>query len=99
LLHVSFSANLFICLHFLNIVVCLIGCSSLQHSKFPWRHVTQEIEKLDNKEIRSHFIKDFEALYQKHKGSEGVYLKLADLVMDTATMKSAKPYAATVSKF
>ena len=84
---------------FLNIVVCLIGCSSLQHSKTPWRHVTQEIEKLDNEEMRSHFIKEFEALYQKHKGSERIYLKLADLVVDTATMKSAKPYTATVSKF
>jgi len=84
---------------FFNIVVCLIGCSSLQHSRTPWKHVTQEIEKLDNEEIRSHFIKDFEALYQKHKGFKEVYLKLADLVVSTATMKSAKPHTATVSKF
>ena len=84
---------------FLNIVVCLIGCSSLQHSRSPWKHVTQEIEKLDNEEIRSHFIKDFEALYQKHKGSKELYLKLADLIVHTATMVSIKPCSATVPKF
>jgi len=84
---------------FFNIVVCLIGCFSLQHSKIPWRHVTQEIVKLNNEKMRSHFIKDFEALYQKHKDSEGVYLKLADLVVSTAIMKSTKPYVATVFKF
>jgi len=84
---------------FLNIVACLIGCSSLQHSKTPWRHVTQKIEKLDNEEIRSHFIKDLEALYQKHKGSKELYLKLADLIVHTATMVSIKPCPATVPKF
>ncbi len=84
---------------FFYIVVCLIGCSSLQHSKFPWEHVTQKIEKLNNKEMRSHFIKDFEALYQKHKGSKEFYLKLADLVVGTTIIKSTKSHAATVSKF
>jgi hypothetical protein len=62
-------------------------------------HVSQEIQKLDNEEIRSHFSKDLEALYQKHKGSEELYLKLADLVVSTATMKSAKPHSVTVPKF
>jgi len=71
----------------------------LQHSKTPWRHVAQEIEKLNNEEIRSHFIKDFEALYQKHKGSNELYLKLADLIVDTATIISAKSCSATVPKF
>jgi hypothetical protein len=46
---------------------------------------------LDNEEIRSHFIEDLDALYQKHKyGSKELNLKLADLVVDTATMISAK---------
>jgi len=65
--------------------VCLIGCSSLQHSKKPWNHITIAIEKLNNEEIRSHFIKDLEALYQTHKyGSEMFYLKLADLIVNYA---------------
>ena len=83
---------------FLNIVVCLIGCTSLQHSKTPWRHVTQGIEKLNNEEIRSYFIKDLEALYQEHKGSDELYLKLADLIVGIATMVSAKSRSATVPK-
>jgi len=68
-------------------LVCLIGCLSLQHSKTPWKHVTKAIEKLDNEEIRAHFIKDLEALYQKHKyDSEEFYLKLSDLVVGNASM-------------
>jgi hypothetical protein len=39
---------------------------------------------LDDERVRSHFIKDFEALYQKHYGSEEFYLKLADLVVANA---------------
>jgi len=67
--------------------VCLIGCSSLQHSKTPWKHVTKAIKKLDNEEIRSHFIKDLEALYQKHKyGSEEFCLELADLLIGNANI-------------
>jgi hypothetical protein len=59
----------------------------LQHSKTPWNHVIKAIEKWDNKEIRSHFIKDLETLLQKHKyGSEKLCLKLADLVVDNASM-------------
>jgi predicted membrane protein len=75
----------FICLFayiLFYIVVCLIGCSSLKDSKTPWKHVARAIEKLDNEEIRSHFIKELEALYQKHKfGSEEFCLELADLVV------------------
>jgi hypothetical protein len=45
------------------------------------------IEKLDNEVIRSYFIKDLEDLYQKHKSnSKEFYCKLADLVVDTASM-------------
>jgi len=65
--------------------VCLIGCSSLLHSKMPWKHITTTIEKFNNEEIRSYFIKDLEALYQKHKyGSEMFYLKLTDLIISYA---------------
>jgi hypothetical protein len=59
----------------------------LQYSRTPWNHVTRAIEKLNNEEIRSHFIKDLEALYQKHKcGSKEFGLKLADLVVENAKM-------------
>lgn len=67
--------------------VCLIGCSSLQHSKTPWKYITKIIEKLDDKGIRSHFIKDMEALCQNHKyDSNEFYCKLTDLVIDNASM-------------
>jgi hypothetical protein len=56
------------------------------YSKTPWNHVSKAIEKLDKSGIRSHFIKDLEALYQKHKsGSEEFHLKLADLVVGHAS--------------
>jgi len=63
--------------------VCLIGCSSLQlqPTKTPWSYVAKAIEKLDDKGVRSCFINDLEALYQKHYGSEEFCLKLADLVV------------------
>jgi len=67
--------------------VCLIGCSSLQHSKAPWEHVAKAIEMLNNEEMRSLFIDKLKALYQKHKyGSQEFCLKLADLVVDHASM-------------
>jgi archaellum component FlaD/FlaE len=45
------------------------------------------IEKLNNEEIRSNFIKDLETLYQKYKyGSEEFYLKLVDLVMGNTSI-------------
>ena len=48
-------------------------------------HTTEIIEKLNNNEIRSYFIKDLEALYQNYKyGSEEFYLKLVDLVIKNA---------------
>ena len=48
-------------------------------------HITKAIKQLNNKEIRSSFIKDLEALYQSHKyGSEEFYLKLVDLVISRA---------------
>ena len=56
----------------------------MQHTKTPWRHVTNAIEKLDDEGVRSHFINDLEALYQKHYGSEEFCLKLADLVVATS---------------
>ena len=86
-MHVSFNINLPTYSHFLFfIVVCLIGCSSLQYSKTPWKHVTKAIEKLDSEEIRVCFIKDLEAIYQKHKyGSEEFCSKLADLIVGNAT--------------
>jgi hypothetical protein len=63
----------------------------LQYSKRPWRHVAKTIKILDNEEIRSHFIEDLQALCQKHKyDSEEFYLKLADLVVNTATVILAK---------
>jgi hypothetical protein len=75
------------CLHFLYIVVCLIGCSSLQHSKTPWTHIPKAIEKLNNEEVRSSFTKDLETLYQKHKyGSEEFHLKLVDLMVGNANI-------------
>jgi hypothetical protein len=59
----------------------------LQHSKTPWKDVNKAIEKLDNEEKRVFFIKDLEALYQKHKyGSEEFCFKLADLIVDNASM-------------
>jgi len=65
--------------------VCLIGCSSSLHSKMPWKHITIAIEKFNNEEIRSYFIKDLNSLYKKHKcGSEMFYLKLTDLIMSYA---------------
>jgi len=65
--------------------VCLIGCSSLQHSKKPWNHITTAIEKFNIEEIKCHFIKDLDALCQKHKyGSEMFYLTLTDLVVSYA---------------
>lgn len=72
---------------FLILVVCLIGCFSLQHSKTPWKHVTKAIEKLNNEGKRSLIIKDLDALYQKHSyGSDEFYLKLADLIVHKAEM-------------
>jgi hypothetical protein len=54
-------------------------------------HVAKPIKILNNEEIRSHFIENLDALYQKHKyGSKEFYFKLADLVVDTATIISAK---------
>ena len=45
------------------------------------------IEKLNDEEIRFCFIKDLEAVYQKHKyGSEEFCLRLADLVMSNASL-------------
>ena len=83
----SSNTNLSICLYFLYIVVCLIGCLSLQQTKAPWNYVTKAIEMLDNEEIRSHFIKDLEALYHKYKyGSEEFYLKLTDLVISNVNV-------------
>ena len=80
-------------------MVCLIGCSSSQHSKQPWDHVDKAIKVLDDEETRSHFIKDFEAVYQKHKyGSEEFCLKLADVMVDHATVISAKFHTATNSE-
>jgi hypothetical protein len=59
----------------------------VQHSKTPWKNVTKAIEKWDNEEIRSYFIKDLEVLLQKYKdGSEEFCLKLADLVVDNSSM-------------
>jgi len=79
---VSFNTNLSVCLYFLYIVVCLIGCLSLQQTKAPWNYITKAIEKLDNEEIRSHFIKDLDALYYNYKyGSEEFSFKLTDLVI------------------
>lgn len=70
---------------FFYIVVCLIGCISLLYSKTPWEHVIKAIEKLNNEEIRSHFITDLEDLYKKHKyGSEQFCFELADLVVNSA---------------
>ena len=78
----SFNTNLSVCLYFLYIVVCLIGCLSLQQTKAPWNYITKAIKKLDNKEIRSHFIKDLDALYYNYKyGSEEFSFKLTDLVI------------------
>ena len=70
---------------FFYIVACLIGCSSLQHTKTPWSYVTKTIEKLEDEGVRSHFIKDLEVLYQRHYGSEDFCLKLADLVVANAS--------------
>ena len=50
-------------------------------------HIYKAIERLNNEEIRSSFIKDFETVYQKHKyGSEEFYLKLTDLVVGNASI-------------
>jgi len=71
--------------------VCLIGCFSLQHSKTPWNYVTMAIQKLNDEEIRSQFINKLEDLYQKHKSSpKELYVKLADLVVDNATVKETE---------
>ncbi|KAN0105498.1 hypothetical protein V8E52_010978 [Russula decolorans] len=78
--------------------VCLIGCSSLKDSKTPWKHVARAIEKLDNEEIRSHFIKELEALYQKHKfGSEEFCLELADLVCNLLVTLTIPKHGRNVS--
>ena len=81
-------------------MVYLIGCSTLQHSKTPWNYVDKTIKVLnDDEETRSHFIKDFETLYQKHKyDSEEFRLKLADVMVDHATVISAKLRTATSSE-
>ena len=78
------------CLHTL-LVVCLIGCSCTQHSKTPWKLVAKAIKVLNkNEERRSLFIKEFEALYQKHKyDSEEFGLKLADVIILYAAVISA----------
>jgi spore germination protein YaaH len=58
----------------------------LQHSKTPWKHVTEAIKKLDNKGIKS-YIKDLEALQQEYKySSEEFCLKVADLVVNTTNV-------------
>ena len=80
-------------------MICLIGCFSSQHSKQPWNHVGKAIKVLNDEEIRSHFIKDFEAVYQNHKyGSEEFCLKLADVMVDHATVISAKLHTAISSE-
>ena len=88
MLHVSFNTNIYICifLHFLlYIVVCLIGCISIQHSKKPWDYITKAIEKLDDEDKRCHFINDLDVFYQKHKyDSKKLYFKLTDLVVGYA---------------
>jgi hypothetical protein len=61
----------------------------LQNSKAPWEHVTEVLKRLENKEIRSNFIKELEALHHKHKHASGfkeLCLRLADLVVDNANM-------------
>jgi hypothetical protein len=86
-MHVSFNINCLFAYTFFYIVICLIGCTSLQLSRAPWKHVAKAIKKWDNKEIRSYFIKDLEVLFQKHTyGSEKFYLKLADLVIDNSSI-------------
>ena len=53
----------------------------------PWKYVTKAIEKLDNEKIRFSFFKNLEDLFQKHTdNSEEFYLKLADLIVDNATV-------------
>ena len=53
--------------------------------------MTQAVEKLNDEEIRSDFLEKLEDLFQKHtNGSEKFYLKLADLIVDNATIISAK---------
>ena len=86
MLHVSFIISLPTYSHFFYIVVCLIGCSSLQHSMTPWKYVNKAIEIFNNEERRFCFIKDLEALYQKHKyGSEEFCSKVADLIVGNAS--------------
>ena len=49
--------------------------------------MTKAIEKLDNEKIRLYFLKNLEDLFQKHiDNSEEYYLKLADLIVDNATV-------------
>jgi hypothetical protein len=59
----------------------------LQHSKTPWEHVDDAIEKLKDKEIRSDFIEKLEASHHKYKHSfKELCLRLADLVVDSANI-------------
>ena len=70
---------------FFYIVVCLIGCFFLQYSKLPWNYTIKAIEKLNNKDKRTYFINDLDALYQKHKyDSEKLYFEPTDLVIGHA---------------
>ena len=90
MLHVSFNINMYIFLHFFIyiVVVCLIGCHCLQHSKKPWCYTTKAIEKLDNKDKRSYFINNLDTFYEKHKyDSEKLYLELTNLIVDYAKNK------------
>ena len=49
--------------------------------------MTKAIEKLDNEKIRFCFLKNLEDLFQKHTdNSEEFYLKLADLIINNATV-------------
>ena len=93
----SSNTYLFILLTLFLIVVCFVGCLSSKHSKAPWEYVTKAIEKLnDEEEIRSYFFKNLEDLFQKHTdGSKEFYLKLADLIVDNATIISAKSQSKT----
>jgi len=71
---------------------CLIGCIACQHSKTPWKFVTQAIDDLDKEvEIRSQVIKGLEATHQKHKyGSKEFGTELANLLVSIAASTPCK---------
>ena len=49
--------------------------------------MTKAIEKLDNEKIWFCFLKNLKDLFQKHTDNfEEFYLKLADLIVDNATI-------------